>query len=315
MERAEDEDVEFKEKTEIVRIKEKDNEVVLTDNRGENYRSRYLVLATGMEERLILSLGFPPLPRETLGQCWGTEKPYNVDEQVVKWRKEYGITPIWIFMGGVGISYGYFWVFPKKGFMNVGMGVLITEAKRGLHEKGYKAGLELARKLGILDDTSPFKIDRGWIIPSKPRSSTYSVDKKTVLVGDAAGFLHPVLGEGISVAMKSGIHAARVIKEALDKNDPVVLKKYKELWWRDFGREYFEYGAKLSKLMYSHPWIQKMGFRGITADDKAVRLLALMLYDPTKYTSAFYNYTAKNILALAFKALTFRDKKKVRIGA
>lgn len=49
MKRAEDEDVEFKEKTEIVRIEEKDDEVVLTDNRGENYRSRYLVLATGME--------------------------------------------------------------------------------------------------------------------------------------------------------------------------------------------------------------------------------------------------------------------------
>ena len=143
--------------------------MVISDRKGEKYEARYVVVATGADDRIPLSMGFPRRGREGLGHCWGTEAPYDVDAQIKKWRSEYGFTPLF-FIFGI-LTYGYFWIFPKAGHMNVGMGTTLEEsAKYGeLHLKGYAKGLDAAKKLGILDNTKPFKVNMSWIIPGRPR--------------------------------------------------------------------------------------------------------------------------------------------------
>ena len=304
MEIAESCGAEFKRNVEIVRVDPQEDHVVLKDNKGGEYKARYVILATGMREKLLFDLGFSRLRPKEMGHCWGTEAPYNVKEQVEKWKDKFGFTPIFLMFGVV--TYGYFWVFPKASHMNVGMGTTLEESMKygKLHAEGYRRGLQIAKELGILDNTSPFKVDRGWILPAMHREKTYSPEKRVVLVGDAAGFVHPLTGEGISSAVCSGKLASQVVKKAVDYEDPNLLAEYEKLWWKEFGEELFVYGVKLAKLFYSSPLLLELGLKGVMEDEKATKLLSALLYrsDP-RAGEKFYKYIVKRLPLIAIKAL------------
>ncbi len=296
--------------TEVVSISTQKDYVLLMDRKGERYEASYVVLATGMRDRLVRSLGFPRIPPEHIGHCWGTEATYDSKRQIVKWRQSFGFTPIFIMFGIV--TYGYFWVFPKASHMNVGMGTTLRESTkyRKLHKESYIRGLEVAKKLGVIDDTSRFSVNKGWILPARPRARTYSTDNRALLVGDAAGFVHPMTGEGISSALRSGMIAAETVKKALDLNDPTVLAEYERAWWKDFGRELFHYGVKLASLFYSSPRLLDLGLRGLMEDRHAVKLLSALLYrsDP-RASEKLYKYVIKRAPLLLAKALK-ADKRR-----
>lgn len=294
----------FKPETEVNGINVEGGKVLISGRKGEKYEARYVVVATGADDRIPVSMGFPKRGKEGLGHCWGTEAPYDVDAQIKKWRSEYGFTPLF-FIFGI-LTYGYFWIFPKAGHMNVGMGTTLEEsAKYGeLHLKGYAKGLEAAKKLGILDNIKPFKVNMSWIIPGRPREKTYSVKKRALLVGDAAGFVYPLTGEGISGSICSGMLAAQTVKKALDSEDPGRLAEYEKLWWNEFGEEMFVYGVKLTQLMYSSPLAQKMGLYSIMNDEKAVKLLSTLLYRADKGAGEkLYKYIVRQMPLMILKAL------------
>jgi geranylgeranyl reductase family protein len=285
--------------------------VTVVDSRGERYTGRYLVVATGAGDKLPERLGFPSWRAGDLGHCWGSEPPYDSESQVAAWRRAYGFTPIFLMFGFV--TYGYFWVFPKRGYMNVGMGTLLTESVklRARHPEAYSAGLELARRLRVLDRVDPFRVEKSALIPgrprgwseSRPRGTTWSAEKRALLVGDAAGFVHPLTGEGLSGALGSGRLAAEAVKQALDAGDPSRLAAYEEAWWREFGRDMFEYGSRLARLLYSSPTIQRIGLLSVMADEKAVKLLSRLLYRAdTRCSEELYRYVSRRLPLLLLKA-------------
>lgn len=53
----------------------------------------------------------------------------------------------------------------------------------------------------------------GFVIPVSPRTDSF-VQKNVFLIGDAAGFADPILAEGISNAILSGVLAAKSIIES-----------------------------------------------------------------------------------------------------
>lgn len=75
-----------------------------------------------------------------------------------------------------------------------------------------------------------------------------------VVIGDAAGFIDPLTGEGIQYAMESGMYAANVILEGLEKGDlsEKQMQKYQKLWYSDWGRE-FVWSMKMSLFLYRFP--------------------------------------------------------------
>jgi len=83
-----------------------------------------------------------------------------------------------------------------------------------------------------------------------------SYDEHLLIIGDAAGFIDPLTGEGIQYAMQSGWHAAVVLDEALKKGDvsATQLKKYHNRWYREWGLE-FKVSMKVSLLLYRFPFI------------------------------------------------------------
>jgi len=75
-----------------------------------------------------------------------------------------------------------------------------------------------------------------------------------LVIGDAAGFIDPLTGEGIQYALESGKIAADVLAAALQKGDvsAAMLKKYQKGWYRHWGLEFY-WSMKMSLMLYRFP--------------------------------------------------------------
>ncbi len=110
---------------------------------------------------------------------------------------------------------GYGWVFPgEQGGANVGLGVgTQSDRKAGANAvRALPEFLEHLQALGFIDGAPIAGSQRrlgGWlkmgIIGTRPAMG------RVLLVGDAAGLVNPIQGEGISQAMSSGRAAAEAI--------------------------------------------------------------------------------------------------------
>jgi len=111
---------------------------------------------------------------------------------------------------------GYGWVFPAgEGRANVGLGVGVladrTAARRAARD--LDAFVEHASRVGVLDARAPTPL------PARPLGAwlkmglvgTTPARDRVLLVGDAAGLVNPLQGEGIAQAMDSGRAAANAI--------------------------------------------------------------------------------------------------------
>lgn len=138
---------------------------------------------------------------------------------------------------------GYVWVFPRCGHLSVGIGgkgepaqQMRARLERYMDRHGYplKGAKFYAHMLPSLE-TSSWRKNRiagdGWMA-----------------VGDAAGMVDPVTGEGIYYAMRSGDLAAQTIL-----NDSVPLQEkaacYRGCIDQDFGRDLY-IGTLLSRRIY-----------------------------------------------------------------
>ncbi len=141
------------------------------------------------------------------------------------------------------IPSGYGWCFPKKNHLSVGVCIL-TKANRKIDLKKYYAAY--LKTLGI---TKIVKEDaHGFVIPVSPRTDTF-VRNNVFLIGDSAGFADPVLAEGISNAILSGVLAAQSIIEG--KLDPV---RSSELYHEKLENSILpevKAGVTLAKIFYS----------------------------------------------------------------
>lgn len=75
-----------------------------------------------------------------------------------------------------------------------------------------------------------------------------------MIIGDAAGFIDPLTGEGIQYAMESGEMASKVLLEAFKQKDlsAPVMKKYHKLWKSEWGWEFYM-SMKMSLFLYRFP--------------------------------------------------------------
>jgi flavin-dependent dehydrogenase len=102
---------------------------------------------------------------------------------------------------------GYGWIFPgPDGLANVGLGAGATASSRPARE--MDAFLGHASDMGVLESRArPDRIIGGWL----SMGTTSPASGRTLVVGDAAGLVNPLQGEGISEALSSGRAAAEAI--------------------------------------------------------------------------------------------------------
>lgn len=119
---------------------------------------------------------------------------------------------------------GYFWVFPvdlASGEANVGLGILSRDVRyRNLNMKQLLSDIvknhpQFCERFSEAHCSEPIK---GWPLPfgSKKRPLAFN---GAVLVGDAAGLIDPMSGEGIENAVRSTDCASMTIQKALIANN------------------------------------------------------------------------------------------------
>ncbi len=136
---------------------------------------------------------------------------------------------------------GYGWIFPKKEHLNIGIGSIIKSSD----DSNIKVNLiDLFNNfIDTLKKQKMVPIDletdgvKGGALPIYPLDKTYS--NRVILIGDAAGVINPLTGEGIYYAMSSGEIGANVISKALESENTseAFISKYQTYWKKDFGKD------------------------------------------------------------------------------
>lgn len=169
--------------------------------------------------------------------CLTQEQPLS-PSQITKFFSDKKLTYLFIKVQGIA---GYGWVFPKKTFVNIGIGefqtaVPKTRPMKPLKET-YDAFIFTLKEKKLLPQDFPIENLKGATLPIFPLENTYS--DRVLLCGDAAGFINPITGEGIYYAMASGQIAATVVAEGLTTKNLTkqFFKSYQDLWMADFGKD------------------------------------------------------------------------------
>lgn len=141
------------------------------------------------------------------------------------------------------LPYGYGWIFPKKNHLSVGF---IGDYKK---EINYSDEFEkFLSNLGFDCNKEHYK---GAFIPFGDYvKNPINNEKNLLLIGDAAGFVDPITGEGIYFAVLSGIKASDVIIKAINENNA----KYIDTYRNEISniRDSINKGLKLKKIIYNH---------------------------------------------------------------
>lgn len=176
----------------VRKVEEFADRVIVTTAAGQSFTARYLVGADGANSRVARSLGLRP--KRKMGAA--IEVEVKVPPAVME---KYRDRPRFIF-GELGL--GYLWIFPKGEHLSVGAGKLHPdhgELQQTLQRVMKKHGIDI-RGAGMHGHPLPIYL-------GIQRLAT----RRTLLVGDAAGMIDPLTGEGIRLAITSGRLAAQAI--------------------------------------------------------------------------------------------------------
>ncbi len=161
---------------------------------------------------------------------------------------------------------GYGWSFPKAGVFSIGVGTVETrfrDVRRHLDAL-------IARHACL---RNPVSISvRSAPIPYWQRPETIAGDG-VFLVGDAAGLVDPLSGEGISYAVRSGRHAAQYARARIG-GDALAEAGYAEEIERRITRG-FRFAKRMADIFFDHPVLSyTLGVRSRTVNDIFARLIA-----------------------------------------
>jgi menaquinone-9 beta-reductase len=145
---------------------------------------------------------------------------------------------------------GYGWLFPMAdGRVNLGAGLLSTFRNfKDISATRLFAAFAtmLPEDRGISEDTADGRMLSG-PLPMSLNRAPQAVPGMLV-VGDAAGAVNPMNGEGIAYAIETAEMAAELLHEALVKDRPGLAMLYPQALRERYGR-YFRLGRGFAKLV------------------------------------------------------------------
>jgi flavin-dependent dehydrogenase len=127
------------------------------------------------------------------------------------------------------VAYG--WIFPKREHLCIGI------AGAAAHMYPLRPAFDSFRRKMEIRLGIPLNLEKRRVhFLGADGISSRNVQDRALLVGDAAGFVDPMMGEGIAYAMRSGVHAADVIARAAEagRYDRHYLEQYHRLCKKEF---------------------------------------------------------------------------------
>ncbi len=248
------------------------------------------IVATGAPGQVARMLGAERVADEPFGLAIRTyaESPRHADrhlEACLTLRDDAG-TPV----------PGYGWMFPAgDGTVNIGVGALST--MKGFKSLNLNNLLESYR--GIVQDSwslgPNLERPRAWRLPM---SAQKRHGAGWVAIGDAAGLVNPMNGEGIDYGLESGMLAADLFIEspsmAPSRYDVAVGERFDS---------FLRTGRRFSFLI-GHPWILRSGLR-MAVGTEAIANITLQVMG-NLVDSESKGASAK-VLNLADKSLALAD--------
>ncbi|MFK8023468.1 MAG: NAD(P)/FAD-dependent oxidoreductase [Ilumatobacter sp.] len=219
----------------------------INTNPVEKFSAGLTVVAAGPPGKVARMLGATRVEGETFGLAIRTyaETPRHDSEHLeamLSLKDE----------SGTAVP-GYGWMFPAgDGTVNIGVGALST--MKGFKKLNLNTMIDSYRRVVEPEwDLGPnLERPRAWRLPM---STQKRFGPGWVAVGDAAGLVNPMNGEGIDYGLESGMLAADLFVE-----DPgTAAARYDELVGDRFDA-FLRTGRRFSFLI-GHPWILKSGLR------------------------------------------------------
>ena len=256
---------------------------------SQRLRSDLVVIATGAPGKVARMLGSGRVPDEPFGLAIRAyvESPRHADrhlEACLTLRDR----------SGVAVP-GYGWMFPAgDGTVNIGVGALSTMKRfRQLNLNtlldDYRALVEPTWQVG------PYlERPRAWRLPM---SSLRRHGPGWVAVGDAAGLVNPMNGEGIDYGLESGMLVAELFNA-----DPATAPYHYDRIISERFDGFLRTGRRFAFLI-GHPWILRSGLR-VAVGTQAIAEITLqvmgnLIDSSTPGTAGLVMRMADRSLALA----------------
>jgi len=233
--------------TEALPVFDDDGRVIGVEADAKRWMADLTVAATGAPGAVAKMLGTNRVEGEPFGLAIRTyaESPRHADRHIeacLTLRDEHG-TPV----------PGYGWMFPAgDGTVNIGVGALSTM-------KGFKK-----LNLNTLQDGYRSLVQEDWELGpniEKPRAWRLPMSAQRrhgpgwVAVGDAAGLVNPMNGEGIDYGLESGM----LIADLFNDDPATAPDEYDRLLGERFD-SFLRTGRRFSFLI-GHPRILRSGLR------------------------------------------------------
>jgi menaquinone-9 beta-reductase len=224
-----------------------DGRVAGVDAGGVRWSADLVVVAAGAPGAVARLLGADRVPDEPFGLAIRTyaETPRHAErhlEACLTLADEHGVA-----------IPGYGWMFPAgDGTVNIGVGALST--MKGFSRLNLNRLLDSYRSQ-VRDSWSlgePLERPRAWRLPM---STTTRSGPGWVAIGDAAGLVNPMNGEGIDYGLESGILAADLFLA-----DPATASERYDTEIGERFDAFLRTGRRFSFLI-GHPRILRMGLR------------------------------------------------------
>jgi menaquinone-9 beta-reductase len=206
--------------------------IILAD--GQKIQADFIIGADGVNSRVCKLIAGSRDRRRTLAFGLECEIPRDLLKRSVQSPEIY-----------LGIArWGYGWVFPKKNSVTVGLAGLLNS------NSSLRSNFEqfLRQICGFLPGI-PYEghhIPFGHYLNMPGRAAT-------LLVGDAAGLVEPVTGEGIAFAMLSGRYAGEAVVKAAEQGDPNAALDFYLVGYR-----------KITSLLKQAKWMRYLLFPEIS---------------------------------------------------
>jgi geranylgeranyl reductase family protein len=213
-------------------------------------RSKFVIGADGAKSAVARKMGL--MQGQESGVAMDAE--VNVTEEVQREESDYATFNVNY------VNEGYGWVFPKDGYLSMGVGGYRTDVT-------YPQALDDYLDRSIGSDAILEQDIYGHPLPYFQGNTDVATDRVAV-VGDAAGMVDALSGEGIFYAMQG----ATLLAEAIDQGPDDSLASYqervedtvfKELRWSSrlanvffkFPRKCYEQGVKRPQVV---DWIKRV---------------------------------------------------------